>query len=272
MKQRGDIVQYMGGQLPAIEKTVVWHNRGNGAVVIEHPEGSPVEDYELGLNLNPDKRYATVLEISLLELNEVVELPAVGAEFAPEQAPAEEEAPLLAEKKIVQTRSVQNQNPPLPGHERKTIEKAEIKDESPEGQEVLEDLKDVIEGNQRVVNQKTETMQVLAESAIAYGILQLNEETQKYHILGKPEYDMCEKDKLAQFLANTPEYSEFVQGLVSEREALHKKLLAVLGIGKTVANRLCDAYITETRLREAVANKKVEASAKVKELLTQLLG
>lgn len=261
----------MGGQLPALEKTVVWHNRGNGAVVIEHPEGSPVEDYEPGLNLDPDKKYATVLEISVLELNEVVELPEIGTEFIPEPEP-EEEAPAVAEKKIVQTRSVQNQNPPLPGHESKVVEKAEKKDVSTETLELAEDLKDVIEKNQRAVEQKTEAMQVLAETAIAYGILQLNEETKKYHILSKPEYDMCEKEKLAQFLANTPEYSEFVQKLVSEREALHKKLLAVVGIGKTVANRLCDAYITETRLREAVADGKVEASAKVKVLLMQLLG
>lgn len=268
--ERGNLIAYKGSEEhKPLNETTIWLNKGNGSLIIEHPDGYNADFYDIDGSLEFDaaKKYLLVLDRQVEPLNQVVELPAIEV--------AEEEKLNIVQVEQPITVKHRKSNFPNPNFNtigkvessKKEEEKSIEKDDSTEKKEIVSDDSNV---KNEIEKRELETKE-LAEEAIASNIFVLNEQTDVYHILGKTEYDMTGRDRLAQFLGNTPEYAEFTKDLLSEQKKLQAKLAAVDGISNKIAEQLSLTYVTQSKLKDALKNGDLNTTKKVKALLAEIL-
>lgn len=267
--ERGNLIAYKGSEEhKPLNETTIWLNKGNGSLIIEHPDGYNADFYDIdgSLKFDESKKYLLVLDRQVEPLNQVVELPAIEVE-------EEEELNII---QVEQPITVKHRKSNFPNPDLASIGKIEKpKKEEEKSIEIVNSAK-----NKEIVNdsnvkneieRREAEMKELAEEAIASNVFVFNEQTDVYHILGKTEYDMTGRDRLAQFLGNTPEYAEFTKDLLNEQKKLQTKLASVDGISNKIAEQLSLTYVTPGKLKDALKNGDLNTTKKVKALLAEIL-
>jgi hypothetical protein len=261
--ERGNLVAFKGTQEhAATAETTVWVDKGNGSLIIEHPEGfdANVFDADGFYKLDVDKKYLLVLEKQVEPLNSIVELPVI------EVAEENKAEVLQVEQPItIKHRKAVFANPNLDYVPKINKPEKEIITENP-----VAEITEEIDKAKKDIELREEAMKELAENAIASNIFLLNEKTDVYHVLGRAEYDMTTREHLPQFLGNTPEYAEFTKDLLAQQESLIEKLERIDGISKKNAEQLAYNYVTEAKLKEAINTGTIDSTKKIKKLLSEL--